>query len=249
MVSRYCGEAYALESNQPPEGSLMTPRGNFTGQLWKVIPQAGGYYRLNSKFMEGRPKEYALESSGPDKGSLMTPWGPFSGQLWKLTPIGPVAPNVAVPALDPKGDPYKTEGPTDYDFYARPSGTVKAVMVFVDFSDAPAGSRATKATGDHLLGKGAAQKLFTDQSYGNLTLDVTRVDGWKRMPGDGVLIYSVDATKATGCHPVKVYSKHASDLWKAPWVGGDKFTDPAAPMTVDVQRKVGDGYAVRIRRR
>jgi M6 family metalloprotease-like protein len=449
MVSRYCGEAYALESNEPPGRSLISRRGNFTGQLWKIIPQQGGYYRLTSMFMENRPKEYALESNDPGKGSLMTPWGPFSGQMWKLRPLGPVEPNVAIPPLDPKGDPYKTEGPTDYTFYAEPKDVVKAVMLFVDFSDVPAGYLTTQSVGDHLLGNGEAQKLFTAQSYGKMTLDVTRVDRWRRMPrpvgdytgpddafdfdehkayltdaaalfpevrfsdyrivfvvatptpkielspafnarpgsgartptgevrlavtfgndsysnrytnlvhevghlfglpdlypdgrcsratvvgpwdlmdnifegniffgwhrhkmgwldqerktflgrgewsgtlsrlsapygtslvvipvgsdprpskvfvvelvepvleknstnltGDGVLIYSVDATIATGCLPVKVYSKNASDLWQAPYIGGDTFNDPAAPMIVEVERKVGDGYALRIRRR
>lgn len=450
LLSRFCGGAYALESNDSPAGSLMTTRGNFSGQLWTVTPQAAGFKRLNSMFMERRrPEEYALESGEPGRGSRMMPWGPFSGQMWKLRPIEPVGPNAPIPALDPRGDPYKTEGPTDYTFYATPTGIVKAVMVFVDFSDAPAGSRTTQPTGDYLLGNGDAQRLFAVQSYGKLSLDVARVNGWRRMPrpvgdytgpdnhfsfeehkayiadatalypdvrfsdyrmvfivatptskielspafnarpgegvptprgevrlavtfgndsyknrytnlvhevghlfglpdlypfgrrcgglpavvgawdlmdnifqgnvflgwhrhkmgwldderktflrsgewfgtlsrlsaaygvsmvvtpvdtaprpskvfvvelaepvlavgsdrltGDGVLIYSVDATVETGCLPIKVYSKNPSDLWQAPFVAGDTFNDPAAPMIVEVQRKVGDGYAVRIR--
>jgi M6 family metalloprotease-like protein len=461
MVSRYCGEAYALESGEPRTRALVTLRHNVPGQLWKVIPQGGGYNRLNSLFMEGRPdeaggpddEEYALESNEAGRESLMTPWGPFSGQMWKLTAIEPVAPNVAIPPLDPRGDVYKTEGPTDYTFYATPTGTVRAVMIFVDFPDVPADSLATQATGDRLLGNGDAQRLFAAQSYGKLTLDVTRVDGWRRMlspvgdytgpdnsfsfeehrayvadavalfpevpvaeyrmvfvvatptpkiplspafnarrgegvptprgevrlgvtfgedsyrnryinlvhevghlfglpdlypdddkpcaagrpnlveawdlmdnifqgnvffgwhrhkmgwldaerktflrsgewfgtlsrlsaaygtsmvvipvgddprpakvfvvelaepilerdsvtsTGDGILIYSVDASIETGCLPVKVYSKDPSDLWQALYVGGDRFDDPAAPMIVEVHRKVGNGYAVRIRRR
>jgi hypothetical protein len=63
------------------------------------------------------------------------------------------------------------------------------------------------------------------------------------------LIYSVDATIATGGLPVKVYPKNPSDLWKAPYGSGDTFNDPAAPMTVEIQKKVGNGYALRIRRR
>ncbi len=448
LVSRHCGEAYALESNDPCKGrALMSPREKFRSQFWKIIPQDSLYNRLNSMSMEN--KEYALESSYADSGSLMTPWGPFSGQMWKLRPIEPVEPNVAIPALDPKGDPYKTEGPTDYSFYARPASTVKAVMIFVDFSDAPAGSRTTQSVGDHLLGNGDAQKLYKEQSYGKMTLEVTRANGWKRMPdsvshytgpdnvfdfdehkkyitaattlfpkvkfsdyqivlvvatptpkivvspafnarpgngvqtaagevrlavtfgndsytnryinlvhevghlfglpdlypfsecasgpragpwdlmdnifqgnvffgwhrhkmgwldqerktflqqgewfdtlsplsaaygtsmvvipvgndpkpskvfvvelaepvlekdsnkstSEGVLIYSVDATRATGCNPVKVYSKNASDLWQAPYVGGDTFDNPDAPMTVEVLKKVGTGYVLKIRRR
>jgi M6 family metalloprotease-like protein len=460
MVPRYCGEACALESGEPRTRSLVARRHNVPGQLWKVLPQGRGYNRLNSLFMEDRPdeaggpddEEYALESNEAGRESLMTPWGPFSGQMWKLTPLDPIAPNVSIPPLDPRGDVYKTEGPTDYTFYATPTGIVRAVMIFVDFPDVPADSHTTQATGDRLLGNGEAQRLFAAQSYGKLTLDVTRVDGWRRMPspvgdytgpdngfsfdehrayiadavalfpevpvaeyrmvfvvatptpkialspafnarrgegvptprgevrlgvtlgydsyrnryinlvhevghlfglpdlypgddpcaagrpnlveawdlmdnifqgnvffgwhrhkmgwldaerktflgsgewsgilsrlsaaygtsmvvipvgsdpqpskvfvvelvepvlergsgrttGDGVLIYSVDATIKSGCLPVKVYSKDPADLWRAPFVGGDTFNDPAAPMTVEIQRKIGDGYAVRIRRR
>ncbi|HEY7215446.1 MAG TPA: hypothetical protein VIC28_12500 [Thermoanaerobaculia bacterium] len=450
MVPRYCGEACALESGEPRTRALVVRRHNVPGQLWKVIPQGRGYNRLDSMFMEERSEEYALESHEAGRESQMTRWGPYSGQMWKLTPLDAVAPNVSIPRLDPRGDPYKTEGPTNYSFYARPAGTVKAVMLFVDFSDAPAGSRTTQSTADHLTGNGDAQRLFAAQSYGKLALDVTRVDGWRRMPGpagdytgpdkgfsfdehkayiadavalfpevrfaeyrmvfvvaaptpkidlspafnaqpgsgvrtpdgevrlavtfgddsyrnrhinlvhevghlfglpdlyplddcasrpdavgpwdlmenifegnvffgwhrhkmdwldaerktflgsgewlgtlsrlsaaygtsmvvipvgsdprpskvfvvelaepvlvrgsgaatgDGVLIYSVDATIKSGCLPVKVYSKNPADLWRAPFAGGDTFDDPAAPMIVEIQRKIGDGYAVRVRRR
>jgi hypothetical protein len=60
---------------------------------------------------------------------------------------------------------------------------LKAVMIFVDFPDAPAGSTSGEYIGKHLLGCGKAQQLFHDQSYGQLTLDVTvRSDlGWRRL--------------------------------------------------------------------
>ncbi len=109
--------------------------------------------------------------------SLIQP--PNTLQHWTKIPG-----DVVIPDLDPKGIVYKTEGPTDFTFYARPEGRVKAVMVFVDFSDAAAGPTSALDTATHLLGNGQAQALYAAQSDQKLILDVTvRSDlGWKRMP-------------------------------------------------------------------
>lgn len=90
---------------------------------------------------------------------------------------------IAVPALFPRKPVSMGAGPTDFKFYLRPVGTIKAVMLFVDFSDVP-GKEQTAAVADHLLGGGKAQQLFRDQSFGKLNLDVrVRSDlGWRRMP-------------------------------------------------------------------
>ena len=92
--------------------------------------------------------------------------------------------NVAIPALATGTSvPYLTEGPKDPNrTFVPTSGTVKAVMLFVDFPDVPAGTRTTGSVADHLLGNGRVQMLFKTQSYGKMALDVTRIDGWKRMP-------------------------------------------------------------------
>ena len=57
-------------------------------------------------------------------------------------------------------------------------------MIFVDFSNAPAGSTSATNVANHLLGNGAAQQLFSTQSYGKMSLDVAIKAnlGWKRMP-------------------------------------------------------------------
>ena len=96
---------------------------------------------------------------------------------------GPVPGTVPIPALDPKTAGQQNEGPTDFTRFARPQGVVKAVMIFMDFPDAQAAASAA-ATADRLLGGGQAQQLYRDQSYGQLTLDVTvRSDlGWRRLP-------------------------------------------------------------------
>src|SRR5262249_18592715 len=78
-------------------------------------------------------------------------------------------------------------------FLPSPQGTIRAVMIFVDFSDAPAGSLTTQQAADQVLGREhlpglgkryAFQRLYHDQSYGKLTIDVdVRSDlGWRRMP-------------------------------------------------------------------
>jgi len=56
-------------------------------------------------------------------------------------------------------------------------------MIFVDFSDA-LGSGSPPAIAAQILQSGGLQKLFHDQSYGRLTLEVdVRADlDWKRMP-------------------------------------------------------------------
>jgi len=87
-----------------------------------------------------------------------------------------------IPPLDSRGA-RGGEGPTDARIYAGATGTVKAVMLFVDFPDAP-GTASPAAVADHLLGGDGARRLFFDQSYGRLDLSVSvRADlGWRRMP-------------------------------------------------------------------
>lgn len=61
----------------------------------------------------------------------------------------------------------------------RPEGTLHAVLLFVDFPDAP----ATDSTAPYealLVPDGP--EMLRAFSYGTLTVDVTVVDGWHRMP-------------------------------------------------------------------
>ncbi len=60
----------------------------------------------------------------------------------------------------------------------------------------------------------------------------------------GVLIYSIDASVASGQNPVVVYPK--SDLANAPYQTGDTFTHKDAPMTVKVLKKNEDGRSFEI---
>jgi M6 family metalloprotease-like protein len=180
LRTEYLGDGFSLDVIN--DGANITPwlavTGNLSGQFWTLSPLNDGTYKLTNLF------------TGPDK-SLDTyrdthaPFldvGDHSGQHWTLTPVSSVVATTPIPALDPKGSVYKTEGPTDFTFYQRPVGAVRAAMIFVDFANAPADADAAGVAA-HLLGGGAAQQLYRDQSYQKLQLDVTVLSalGWRRM--------------------------------------------------------------------
>jgi M6 family metalloprotease-like protein len=133
--------------------------------------------------------------------------------------------DTAIPDLDPKGEVYKTEGPTDFTFYARPEGIVKAVMVFVDFPDAPAEPASASDTANHLLGNGQAQALYHAQSYHKLTLDVTvKSDlGWKRMPQPSTK-YNFLPSDSHASESHKTYISHAAALFSPSEVRFSDYT-------------------------
>ncbi|MCS6320192.1 MAG: hypothetical protein H8K05_20970 [Nitrospira sp.] len=99
---------------------------------------------------------------------------------------------------------YCSEGCTDYELYARPIGTRRSVMIFVEFPDAPAGSVSAADTANHLLGNGLAQQLFKDQSYGKFELAVTVRDdlGWRKIP---------NASLTYDCHDFNSHRQYVAD--------------------------------------
>jgi M6 family metalloprotease-like protein len=72
-----------------------------------------------------------------------------------------------------------SEGPTNWANVVRPVGRVSAVTIFVDFPDAPA-TEPTATDYANLMPGGA--QWFSASSYGRLTLEVTPVHRWFRMP-------------------------------------------------------------------
>jgi M6 family metalloprotease-like protein len=81
--------------------------------------------------------------------------------------------------LDPGSNRHLTEGPTDRSVHPDPFGTLRAVMIFVDFPDAP---WTEPASGVFAVLVPAAQGWLDEVSYGDLALDVTPVNAWYRMP-------------------------------------------------------------------
>ena len=189
----YLGDCFSLDVindgvNQTP---WLNDTGNFTGQFWSLTPWGDGSYKLWNDFTgAAQSLNVFAESFEPFVGA-----GDHTGQHWTLTPIRKIF-AAAAPMLDPRTNTSDhNEGPSNYATFARPLGTVKALMLFVDFPDVHAGSFATEQAADQMLGiidvpilffgkRYAAQQLLHDQSYGKLTLDVdVRHDlGWRRMP-------------------------------------------------------------------
>jgi hypothetical protein len=63
-----------------------------------------------------------------------------------------------IPVLDQKGKPDLSEGQTDSSRSLQAVGSLKALMVFVDFADAPGDAGGTEGLADHLTGYGKAER-------------------------------------------------------------------------------------------
>ncbi|MEV6798824.1 M6 family metalloprotease domain-containing protein [Micromonospora rifamycinica] len=74
---------------------------------------------------------------------------------------------------------WQHEGPTNYATWLPPSGTVRGIVLFVDFTDAApvSGERAGRTTMF-----GAAPNFFTQSSYGALNLQLTFDTAWRHIP-------------------------------------------------------------------
>jgi M6 family metalloprotease-like protein len=71
------------------------------------------------------------------------------------------------------------EGSIDFDKYIRPAGAIPAVMLFVDFADAPASGSSEDAYARLMP---MADEWMGLSSDGRVSLDVTPVLHWLRMP-------------------------------------------------------------------
>ncbi len=87
-----------------------------------------------------------------------------------------------IPALDPKGDVYKTEGPNDFEIYGTTTGEKTLLMVYTNFSDLGKPEETTEAVAERMLGDGRFLNIFHQQSYGKLKINIDHVHGWRAMP-------------------------------------------------------------------
>ncbi len=86
-------------------------------------------------------------------------------------------------SLSADTNPQPNEGPTDELLYLPSKGTLNAVMIFVDFPDAPQ-SETTRSLYNLLVPD--ARRWYREVSYGQLKLRVTRSRSWYRMPKSSI---------------------------------------------------------------
>jgi len=180
LRTEYLGDGFSLDviNNARRDTPWLAPSGEYPGQSWSLTPWGNGTYKLINDFT-GPDQSLGTKDTGEP---TLAP-GDHDGQHWTLVQARKIENNTAIPLLDSKGN-IGGEGPTDFNLYARPEGVVRAVMVFVDFQDIPAGAGSAADVARSLLGNGNAQRLFYDQSHQRMTLDVdVRSDlGWRSMP-------------------------------------------------------------------
>ncbi|WHZ23730.1 MAG: hypothetical protein OJF47_002842 [Nitrospira sp.] len=139
------GSRYALRTGYLGDGLSLTmdddrmvclkPTDPSAGQSWDVRQEPSGTYAIIN------------DLAGPQTCLCPDGQGVITAQqvplpqrpLWTLTKLASVSGQAAVPDLKQAPGVYCPEGCTDFTFYARPAGPLKAVMLFVDFPDAPAG--------------------------------------------------------------------------------------------------------------
>lgn len=109
------------------------------------------------------PRKKARPKPGPPSTPAPTP----------TAPLPSCAPSLANDSNPP------AEGPTDFNLDLHATGELKAVMIFVDFPDAPA-SETTSSLYDLLVPN--AVHWYGEVSYGRLSLNVTPLQKWFRMP-------------------------------------------------------------------
>lgn len=210
LPTQYLGDGLSLNAcgSAPTYTPCMAPTGSGPGQTWTLQPQAGGTFRLTNDLAG---LDLSPDTAGDPQDLVFAPGEP-TGQHWLLTSTVKVESTVAIPDFVIGVQP--GEGATDFALYAQPLGVVRAVMIFVDFDDAPApapgGTAAAEALALELLGKDEAKKLLHEQSYGNFTLDVTvKSDlGWRRMPGASTHL----DTHAS--RPHRAYIEHTAKLFE-----------------------------------
>jgi len=116
--------------------------------------------------------------------------------------------SACAPSLDPAANPTNGAG-TLRDAGVRGLGTLNAVMLFVDFPDAPA-IETTRSLYD-LLAPGS-ERNFASQSFGRLALRITEIPHWYRMSKNASAYGLTRATATGGFEGHRAYMQEAVNL-------------------------------------
>ena len=146
LRTAYLGDGLSLAMDNQ-RSVCLRPTDPSPSQSWNLQPSNSGTCTLIN------------EQTGPQtclrlKGQAVVTTRQAAGRprhpRWTFTKLTPIPEQAAIPELKRARDVYCPEGCTDFTFYARPAGTLKAVMLFEDFPDAPAGTCSASDTANHL---------------------------------------------------------------------------------------------------
>lgn len=173
-----------VSDTDPDEVALRLTDSTSREQIWSLQPHTtpSGFLLIN----DASGKALDLDKKND---LVLKAVGDRNTQVWNLTPSGEFSGIGPVPALYATPNAYEGEGPTDFTTFLRPTSTVKAVMIFIDFPNAPSSAGASEEAGKWLgtdkgINPNIVVNIFKTQSHGALDLEVDdRSDlGWKRMP-------------------------------------------------------------------
>lgn len=189
-------------------------------QYWQLSTTDFIYYKITPRLML-HDKYLEYEKGKTSYKITLEDSGNYCEQDWILTQTknlvpGGIAKTQQIPDLDPKRNVYETMGPTNKTKYPKTNGYIKALMLFVDFPDAPARTELTKEVADNILNKGKAQESIKLQSYDELSLDIDILHGWKRMKNASTK-YACIGTQYSFCDDTddqKTYIEDVLDLFK-----------------------------------
>jgi M6 family metalloprotease-like protein len=132
-----------------------------TAAVAAIVAALGGAAASATNHPDARPSERAYDRLPP--ANPLTPPPPGASRC-RLSSAPLAQPN---------------EGATDYTLHLRPRGELRAVMVFVDFGDAPQ-SETTQALYQLLVPNSV--EWYAGVSKGRMRLSVTPIHAWFRMP-------------------------------------------------------------------
>lgn len=172
--------------------------------------------------MRTLPRRFRTRRTGSRRAARLTGLACAVALVSALVPMlgaGPVQADRRDPSAKcavPNPTSWTDEGhTTDATQFQRPQGTKTAVMLFVDFPDAP----AQDSTDDYYDFLAPAHDLMTQFSSGAVNLTITPVKHWLHMPQDSE---SYDFQRGITWQQQALYVKQAGEL-AAPYVDLSKF--------------------------
>lgn len=88
LTTQWQGDGKSLDiiNDQNKNTPTLANSGNYSGQLWKLVPLGDGHYRLTTQW-QGEGKSLDIVNDGKNNNRpILANSGNYSGQMWKISP-------------------------------------------------------------------------------------------------------------------------------------------------------------------